>query len=425
MADDDTLKMNRSSTTHQPASKCFINGTQGAIAYSHYLTESTSAKTQPPNPIMDAFYRHLSKIASAVCTVILLLCSNSTRANLTIVPIWDSTITTDPNASQITNTILQACAVYQATFSDNVTVYITFQEMSGGLGESSTYYNVISYQLYRSHLASDASTVYDTNALAHLPNTTTNPVNNAIDTDLSLPTGRAIGLTGETIDGLGDLVDWDSSASSPDATIYLNTSSMNLSRANTNALLWDLMDVTEHEINEVLGIGSALSDVNGNLPFPSGYASPEDFFRYDQNGNRSFTTNSTAQAYFSLDGKTLYARFNQTFGGDYNDWYSFFGGGNPPRVQDAFTLPGQTPDLNVELIVLDVLGYHLLIPKMTIAKAGAHQQTISWSPAPPGFILTESTNLLSTNWINSISSITNPVTVTTTNGVKFYRLNHP
>ncbi len=363
------------------------------------------------------------KIISAVCIAIL-LSGAIARANLVITPTFDSTITTDPSANAITNTILQAIANYQATFSDNMTVFITFSEMNTGLGQSSTAFNQISYAQFRSHFASDATTIYDTNALAHLPVGTTNPVNNIAVTDVTLAEGRALGFSGVTSSGLGTFVSWASSADSPDGQISLNTSIMNLSRASTNASLYDLMAVAEHEMDEVLGIGSALTDVNDGLPFPTSEAAPEDFFRYDQNGNRSFTTNASSQAYFSLDGKTLYARFNQTFGGDYNDWFSN-SGGHPPRVQDAFATAGATPSLNVELIVLDTLGYNLIIPKMTLTRITTNKESISWSPSVPGFILTENTNLANTNWLNSVSGTNNPATVTNTVPIKFYRLDHP
>ncbi len=86
----------------------------------------------------------------------------------------------------------------------------------------------------------------------------------------------------------------------------------------------------------------------------------EDLFRYDQNGNRSYTTTESAEAFFSLDGTTDLARFNQDASGDFNDWFST--GSHTPQVQDAFATPGVTPDLGVELRVLDVLGYTRVIP---------------------------------------------------------------
>ena len=373
---------------------------------------------------MDTFCRQSAKIIMAACAAIL-LSGTVTRANLVITPTFDSTITSDPNAATIESTIQQAIAVYESSFSDNVTVFITFTEMGTGLGQSSSSFNTISYQLYRSHLVSDATTMYDATALTQLPNTTANPVNGSTTMDLNLPNARAIGLTGVTPDGLGGFVSWDSSAGSPDGQIFLNTSIMNLSRAITNSGKWDLLGVTEHEINEVLGLGSALDGLNNGDPTPTGPVGTLDFYRYDQNGNRSFNTVSNAQSYFSIDGKTLLVQFNQYSGGDFHDWFSWPFGAAHPRVQDAFSLNGKTPDMNVELIALDVIGYHLLIPKMTITRTATNQETITWSPSVPGFLLTENTNLLTTNWLNSVSGTNNPAIVTNKTAIKFYRLNHP
>jgi hypothetical protein len=148
-----------------------------------------------------------------------------------------------------------------------------------------------------------------------------------------------------------------------------------------------------------------------------------DLFRYDQNGKRSFTTASTAQAWFSLDGTTRLVRFNQDATGDFHDWYS--PGGQTPRVQDAFATQGATPDPTVELIALDVIGYHFLVPTIAIANAGNGVAIISWSPNTPGFALQENTNLLSAAWHNSASGTNNPATITNRTPLKFYRVVHP
>ncbi len=83
---------------------------------------------------------------------------------------------------------------------------------------------------------------------------------------------------------------------------------------------------------------------------------PEDLFRYDQHGARTLDTNINTQAFFSIDGGTTdLARFNQTAGGDFSDWFST--GPHTPQVQDAFGTPGAQPNLGVELTGLDVIGY--------------------------------------------------------------------
>jgi hypothetical protein len=148
--------------------------------------------------------------------------------------------------------------------------------------------------------------------------------------------------------------------------------------------------------------------------------------RYGNPGASSagrFSTASSAQAWFSLDGTTRLARFNQDAGGDFHDWYS--SGGQTPRVQDAFATPSATPDPTVELIALEVIGYHFMVPAITIANAGNGKETISWSPNTPGFVLQERTDLASATWRNSASGTNNPATITNTTAIKFFRVFHP
>ena len=129
---------------------------------------------------------------------------------------------------------------------------------------------------------------------------------------------------------------------------------MNLDRNSINPAFYDLKAVVQHEIDEVLGMGSGL-----NLPtnFPR-LSRPQDLFRYSGNGVRSFVTGTLASdPYFSIDGgATSLANFHQAAdGADYGDW-----GSGTSRVQNAFGTPGATPNLGVELTNLDVIGYDLI-----------------------------------------------------------------
>ena len=332
------------------------------------------------------------------------------HGNLVINPTFDSTITSDPNAAIIENTISNVIAIYQASFSDPITVAITFQETSNGLGASSTSYNMgISYSAIHTKLIAGATTANDKLALAHLPNTSANPVNGSTTMELTLPNGRALGFSGAAWTGASD------------GNIYLNTSIMNLTSTSIDPSKYDLYSVVAHEINEVLGLSSRLDGFANGAAAPTGDVDSLDLFRYNQNGNRSFNTLLASEAYFSLDGTNRLVRFNQDAGGDFHDWY-----GDPtPHVQDAFGSPGTTPNLTVELIGLDVIGYHLLVPAIFISNIGSGKETISWSPKTPGFVLQETTNLLSASWVNSTNGATNPVTITNTATFKFYRVFHP
>ena len=68
-------------------------------------------------------------VASALTLVLL---AAPARAGLVIIPTFDSSITGDPNAAAIEGTINTAIGIYQAKFSDPITVHINFQEMPTG-----------------------------------------------------------------------------------------------------------------------------------------------------------------------------------------------------------------------------------------------------------------------------------------------------
>jgi len=259
----------------------------------------------------------------------------------TIVPTFDVTITSDPQAATIEATINSAIAVYEADFSDPVTAYITFYQSTTGLGGSTTFGENFAYTDYLAALVSHATTADDATALAHLPNTTGNPVNGNSDVWIRLVLARALGLT--------------SDVGTPDSSISINMSACNLSSAQHDPTKYSLFAVVSHEIDEAIGFGSELNGVDNGTPPPTGPVEAEDLFRYTTSGARSWTTAANAAAYCSFDGVTDIARFNQNQNGDFADWYS--PGGQTPQVQDAFGTPGSTPVLGVELRVLDAIGF--------------------------------------------------------------------
>ena len=277
---------------------------------------------------------------------------SAATTGLVITPSFDASITSDPNAAKIMNTINAAIAVYQARFSDPITVSIKFQETTTGLGMSQHLVpcascatmcgcGTVAYSDYRAHLAAHATTAADTTALAHLTGGAINPVNGTPNVWLNLVDLRVLGFSASPFPGM------------PDSTISLNTSICNLDRSANDPAKYDLMATVEHEIDESLGWVSALNYQQYSTAGPF----PPDLFRYNQGGQRSFDTNPATQAFFSINGTTQLVRFNQMAGGDYNDWISF----PPPptpQVQDAFAWPGNIADLGVnEVTALDVIGY--------------------------------------------------------------------
>ncbi len=315
---------------------------------------------------------------------------------LTIIPVFDSTITSDPQAATIEATIEAALAVYQNDFSDPITISITFKEMNSGLGESSWSYTTYSYSAYRSALVAAATTADDATALATLPIQTGNPVNANANIEVKTAQAWALGLNSGTS---GENV----------GTVLLYTGIMNLSDAQTDPNKYSLYSTVCHEVDEVLATGSALDQVFHGGDTASGPILPEDLFRYDYSGNRSYTTNANATSYFSINGTNDLAQFNQVNTGDFGDWYSY-NGGITPEVQDAYATPDASPNLGVELRVIDVVGYHRVIaavlPRFTSEIRSGNTLTLAWTTvAGDSYQLLYSTNLLSSAWSNLGSSI--------------------
>jgi hypothetical protein len=267
---------------------------------------------------------------------------STTPAHLVIVPTFDSSITSDPQATTIEATINTAIDRYETTYATPITVKIYF-EGGPGLGGSDTPHYFESYFDYRKAFAAHATMADQRSALASLPTGTKNPLTGSRDIDLTQADARALGFKTHT---------------GGDGIITLTTSEMNLTRQNIDPNKYDLQDIAEHEIDEVLGIGSDLDGLSNGQGVPKeAPVSDEDLFRYSKGHGRSYTTASNADSYFSDDGgKIDLARFNQDEDGDMGDWFSV-SGDQVPQVQDAFGTPGVSVKLNVELTVLDVLGW--------------------------------------------------------------------
>ena len=197
----------------------------------------------------------------------------SSRANLTIVPLFDSTIMSDPNAATIEATINTAISNIESYIANPVTVNITFAEMSSGLGQSQTYNASAAYSTYLSALQTNqVRSVDDTAALATLAAGPGNPVNSNTDITATLPLFRALGFSGA-----------NPPAGQPDSTISFNASEVNDSRPGSNSSDYDLESTVAHEMDEVLGSGGAGSQLNAVLAGTNtltGPVGPLDLFRY-------------------------------------------------------------------------------------------------------------------------------------------------
>jgi hypothetical protein len=324
----------------------------------------------------------VSRGSSRLAAALLLACTLAPLLAhaFTIDARFDASITNDPQASTIEGTINSAIAQYQAKILDGSTSQIRFFEQTTGLGNSRDYGPTVPYTTYLAALQSHGSSIDDAVVLSHLPGGPNNPVNNNAGIRLTQTLARTLGLASapedaprfavsrrvSVLSSTGDRGAPAERSTIEDAgpatieaatedTIYLNTGSCNLSPSQTDPTKYSLFAVACHEMDEVIGFGSAMTSTPNGNPAPTGAVQPEDLFRFDPRGARSWTTTLADTAYCSFDGFTVLARFNQKSTGDASDWFS--PGGPAPMVQDAFQTQGSAPQMGVEWRVLDAIGY--------------------------------------------------------------------
>ena len=275
---------------------------------------------------------------------------------LTIQPTFDSSITGNPNAAAIQAMINRTIAIYESLFSDPITIQIRFRyattapdgsHLSQGLvSESDTGLYIMPWNTFISALRADAGTSNDNTANASLPG-------NALSTNIrpGSANGRAVGLnTPPTMFANGTV----GQGGPYDGIVTLNSSKPFQFSRPVNGNNFDAQSITEHEIDEVIGLGSRIGDNSNALR-------PQDLFSWSSAGHRNITSSGTR--YFSINGGvTNIVGFNQDPDGDFGDWLSAPCPQANPYVQNAFSCTGQSSDVDAtspEGINLDVIGYNL------------------------------------------------------------------
>lgn len=279
-----------------------------------------------------------------------LLCVAAGRSNaMTIVPTFDSSITSMSNASAIQSAFNTVARDYAISFSNPVTVNIgvSWGSVAGQAlpsnavgASSSNLYGYFSYAQVRNDLImSSRQNSADTSlasAVKALPATAPSG-----PTQYVIPSAeaKALGL----ISGNQSAVDGYIGFAGATSNYTFNP------LAGVVAGTYDFEAVAAHEIAEVLGRIGGINNPSSN------WRTPFDLMRFSAPGVLDFGYSDLA--YFSVNGGVTPLKYfnNSSAGGDRTDWLNITGVND---VQDAFISTGTRYSLSaVDLTALDVLGW--------------------------------------------------------------------
>ena len=303
---------------------------------------------------------------------------------LIIRPTFHSSITNQPNAAAIREMINRAISIYESRFRDPITIEILFRYTntfpngtplpSGQISQSDWVFYTVPWNPYINALKADAKTSNDILANANLPE---NAFSNGF-----YPTsagGRAVGLNTRpamfpngTVGAGGQF----------DGIVTLNSAAAFQFSRPPNGNNFDAQYFTEHEIDEVIGLGSYL-----NIPGAS-RVRPQDLFSWSSRGNRN--TSSVGVRYFSINGGTTnIVNFNQDPNFEFGDWKSTACPQAHPYVQNASGCPGQFSDVTTtspEGVNLDVIGYDAASSPTTDVNGDGRPDFMLFKPSTRGTV---------------------------------------
>lgn len=301
---------------------------------------------------------------------------------LVINPIYGAGFTGNSSTAVYNRGVVNAAiAFYQSTVFTvtPITFNIVIQSMNSGLGQSTTGFLNLAYSTFSSALVS-----HSPSAMAAGVAGTNEPVTGSATINAKTAELRALGLVGATTQTFCN------QTAVLDGCIEVNLALTDVAGGGDGSN--NLLTTLQHEINEVIGMGSALPD--------PGDIFPEDLFRWASPGVRSYATNpsttdpctSTPRAYFSASatgalGTNLSDFNNCNNGGDYGDWATV----SPPvdLVQNAFGQPGGSASMavgNPESTMLALLGYTVsgtAAPTKAPTAAPTKAPTTAAPTAPP------------------------------------------
>jgi hypothetical protein len=252
--------------------------------------------------------------------------------------------------------INRAIARYESLFGDPIRIQIHFRYATtapngshlspGVLAQSLSALYMAPWNIAVDALRADAKTNNDNLAVASLPGS-------ALSTNIIAASANVRALGGNAPPDM--FANGTIGPGGPyDGIVTLNSAAPFQFTRPTTSSNFDAQRSTEHEIDEVMGLGSRLGHPGNNLR-------PQDVFSWASAGHRNIT--SSGARYFSINGgRTDIVNFNQTAPGDFGDWLSTACPQAHPYVQNAFGCSGQSSDVtrtSPEGINLDVIGYDL------------------------------------------------------------------
>ena len=364
------------------------------------------------------------RLAAAKLLVLGVFALVSSARALTFNITYDSSVTSQANAAQITNAFGIATQTLQTLYTNSSSVNITVYwgatgPFSGGigLGASQTEALPFSYAQITNGLRSSRTTLADTNSVASLPGV--DPTGGTWY--VLLAEAKAMGIS--TMDG--SMYGANNTTIGDGNIGFSSNVSYNFNPTNRAAVFtnYDFIAVAEHEITEVMG--RSTFNLSGNYV-------PYDLFRFTNSGARNFDPNAT-NVYFSINsGVTTLKAFNPAGnGGDIQDWAT----STSPDSYDAFISNSQVGKLSsADLTAVDIIGYNLnfTAPRLTAARLGNGNFNINFTNVTGmNFVVLASTNisLSVSNWTNLGAPTESPAgqyqftdTQATANKARFYRV---
>ena len=279
------------------------------------------------------------------------------------------TFTTDPSVPVAQAVYLNTTIAgwYEANITTPISVSIFLTYGTTNLGANTTGSGTVTYSQYLSALQSHSSgDANDVSALASLPAGPNNPADGTSSMQVTTANLRALGFTAPpSLTASGVPAGTPGAPGTYDGVIVMSNAPGTFYYSNLGGTQpsneYNFYTAVEHQVNEVLGLGSGL--VTNGPTLSSTGAEPEDLFRYSAPGVHSYGPLGTAGmtgAYFSVNGgvTNLNTFNNLANGSEAGSWVPIPG---TPQVQDDPLTPGTAPLMvpgNVETTALDVIGYN-------------------------------------------------------------------